>query len=329
MSVTALALRQQKAYQKTAAVPVLLEDLTAIAELDRIAETESQRLRKKANNAAGLGCGFAGVVFLCFIGASFVGASITVLLLPAILAAVFFFIRTAQVRSKALYEGELDVPNHRYQVLRKLLPVLQGDMKPKGRLGLNLDLSAPDSRHKFAGKTPHPRRRGWEIDFFDDPWLRLKGRYIEGSRFLLTINQRHQVRSGRNINGKLRTRPRFKGFDLRLDITCAPKFRPALMQLPTLRQVVQLPEGAVLKQIKVTPKGLCIKVRLPENPFPGFVPASTRPELTYRDPRQLLPEAIAKAEAAVETALYETSLAMFLSAFQAINWARLQTRHLA
>ncbi|MEO1298946.1 MAG: hypothetical protein AAFW75_24830 [Cyanobacteria bacterium J06636_16] len=329
MSVTALALRQQKAYQNTAAVPALLEDLKVIAELDRIAEVESRRLRQKANTTTGCGCGAAILAFVSFWGASLIGIYVVLVILPAICTAVVCLIWAAQTKRKALYEGELDVPNPRYRFLQRLLPVLQSDMKSKGTLGINLDLSAPDSRPKFVTQLPHPRRRDWKIDFFEDPWLRLKGRYVDSSRFLLTISQRHQIRSGRNVNGKLRTRPRFKGFDLRLDITCTPKLRPALMKFPSLHRAVQLPRGAVLKQVKTTPKGLCIKVRLPEGPFPGFVPASIKPELTYRDPAQLLPSAIANAETAVETALYETSLAMFLSAFQAINWARLRTRNLA
>lgn len=329
MSAITLTLRRQKAYQNTAPIPVILEDMATIADLDRVAEAESQRLRKVADTWTGWGCGAAGLSFLCLFAASFLGSFAVFLLLLGVGTTIFFLARASQTRQKALYEGELDFPNHRYQLLQRLLPVLKRDMKPKGAIGINLDLSAPDRRQKFITQMPHPRRRGWKIDFFEDPWLRLKGRFVDGTRFLLTLNQRHQIRSGRNVNGKQRTRPRFKGFDLRLDITCSPQLHPTLAQLPPLQGAVQLPHSATLKQIKITPKGLCIKVRLPEGPFPAFIPASTRPALTYRDPRQLLPSAIAQSEQDLETALYETSLAMLLSAFQVINLARLQSKHLA
>ncbi|MGF1524998.1 MAG: hypothetical protein ACFBSF_21945 [Leptolyngbyaceae cyanobacterium] len=82
MPVTALALRQQKAYQNTAAVPVLLEDLKIIAELDRVAEAESQRLRQKANTTTGFGGGSAILAFISFWGASVIGAYAVLVIIP-------------------------------------------------------------------------------------------------------------------------------------------------------------------------------------------------------------------------------------------------------
>jgi hypothetical protein len=322
--ITAITLRRTQAYVDSANGAMLLQNLGHIAEIDRLAEAEKASLQGQVQEATRIGCIAFAIVFGAIFFGGFFGAVSLFLIAPAVVVTIVFFYRAYQFHQKAIYEGQLDFPNHRYRLPQRLIPILKRDMTLNRKIAIALDFTPPDKRSKFQREVPHPRRRGWKIEYFADPWLTLQGRFADGTRFALKVIQRHEIRSGRNVNGKLRVRPRFKGFDLQLDLTCSLAISQALNQLPALGGAVKLPQGVYLKGMRPTPHGLRMKVRLPGERFPAFVPESVRRELMYRNPVELNPDAISQANQDLEEMLYQTSLLMFMSSYQVVNLVRVR-----
>ncbi|MBF2034599.1 MAG: hypothetical protein IGR92_03760 [Leptolyngbyaceae cyanobacterium T60_A2020_046] len=330
MTITATALRRSQVYQAEVPLSDMARDLRAIAAIDQQAEAAIAHYQQKITRSGQIGC---VAVLIAFVGSIVLGsvaaALVPLLLVPFGGVAAFFFYQAWKNGKQMAYEGRLDFANFRYGLVERLVPLLERDMRHSERVRIHLQLGPPDAREKFVGEMPHPRRRGWKIDHFCDRWLTLAGKLLDQTRFELHIHQRHEIRSGRNVNGKLRIRPRFKGFDLRLDITCPPEVRSHIAALPNLQGAVRLPRYVWLKAIAPTRRGLRLKVRVPGEIFPGYVPKSVQPVQAYANPLAVSPQVLADASTEIETFLYDTTVSMLLSAYQVVNLARVRARHAA
>jgi hypothetical protein len=307
MAVNLATLRDRLTYRNTATPALVRKDMGQLSQIDKQAEVETAKFRKRRNLAATIGTIFGFLAFVTF--------GLTLLIaVPAIVFAI-------QTQEKVKYHRRLDLPNYRYQLLNRLLPILERDMRPSGRVAAILQFDPPDNKTKVVRKIPHPRRPGWQIELFEDPWLTLRGRLIDGTRFALTLTQHHQERSGKNVNNKLRIRPRYKGIDLRLELKCLPQRYPNLATIKNPEQAVQLPKGVLLKEIRVDSRTLVLKAKLSEQAHLNFMPALGNFQAT---PSAVVsPQLQAEAEKNLEDDLHRTIVLMFMSAYQILNLTRM------
>lgn len=262
----------------------ILQDLQEITTLDRIAERKQARYR---NLLIGFAIGAFVILFIPVVG-------VFIALLLAIAAIVF---AVMMVR-----EGRLNVVNYRYEIARRTLEMLGRDVGSTEPLDLTLILSKPDHKNKKVDTIPHPRRSGWKIDRFQDPWLQIQGSFLDGTDFLLKATEFYQTQYGwkRSSSGKSKYKSKSKSkslvFDLTLDYS---NKRSGAMQMlqDEAAGALQLPDQVKVKRLETTEKDIHLVVKMPP----------------WIEPQQ------------VDT-LYQAIAMMFLSLYQVLNLAKVLSK---
>lgn len=260
-----------------------MADLEEIAQLDQVAE---QKKARQTKILIGAFITLFASIFLCI----FLPPLGFLLLAGSILTAIYAGIRVAQL-------NRIDLANDRYGLVQKLLTMLSRDLPDNTSLSLKLVLDKPTDKRKKRGTVPHPNRKGWKIDQFRDPWLTLRGRLLDGTRFLITATELYQTaygwKRGRSGKNKYKTKSKPKGAELGVTLIYPRRKYGAIQVLEKdAMGAIQLPDGVRLKQWKMTGKALRLGVK-------------TLPDPTASDRR-----------------LYQTFTMMFLSLYQILNLAR-------
>jgi hypothetical protein len=280
MAVELSSLRKNLIYQNTAAIAQVVNDLDEIAALDLVAEKQQARYRN---------------LLICFGIAAFVsvfipGAGIILCPILAIVAAIFGILMARK--------GRLNVANYRYGVAKKVLEMLARDVNETEPISFTLVLSKPTQKEKQTHTAPHPYRPNWKIDFFQDTWLQVQSRFLDGNKFLLTATEVAQTQYGwkRSSSGKskYKSKTKSKRLELNLEMDYSAKRYGAV---PILRDeakgAVQLPPEVVLKRLDIDEKDIHLRVKMP--PW-------TQPEQIEH--------------------FYQAIAMMFLSVYQVLNLAR-------
>jgi len=305
-------LREQGVYRAAVCAEQLLADLTRLGSIDR--EAENRRRLLKPIFAIGLGAAFLGFP-LAFFGAEalFNGEASGVLFCLPMLVGIPTALFAWRVERAT---ARLDLPNYRYELLRKLIPVLQRDMAPDARFGVAVTFRSPVQPRTSVA---HPRRANWRIKRFRDGWLDLSGRFLDGTRFRLRLAEDYCDITGRNVNNKERCKPRTKGLRLELRLGVAPRLASALDRTTTMqrRLAVRLPEGVELRTFKIEGSTLVLKAKLVR-----WVPARMTDQAgpDTPAPAPALPRLSTDGQAEAATAAIT---ALLLSGFQMINACRL------
>lgn len=323
MSIHLEALRQSGDYKSCGTKAVLQQDIASLAEIDRIAELEKKQFQQESIKFWII---TAVIVLSCFvipgILETWLGKSLaTLTLIALVLVGIFSAKKAIAANQKAEERSQLDFPNHRYRLLNRLVGLLARDLPAKGQLEVDLNLSLSDHKAKLVRQIPHPRRPNWTIDIYTDPWLKIKGKFIDGTRFFLQLTQEQQIRSGTNIHGKRRVRLRFKGVELRLELILPPNRYPTGFSLQKASDRIHLPAGVTLKVLQVTSETLSLKAKFSPQAVPEFVPRSANPQAVASN-IPFSPQLQLQAEQAFEDQLYQAIALMFLSAYQILNPAR-------
>ncbi|MFN0051233.1 MAG: hypothetical protein ACKV0T_03525, partial [Planctomycetales bacterium] len=88
--------------------------------------------------------------------------------------------------------ARLDLANRRYELCAELMRLLGRDMAKDAPLSVALDLARPNERRK---KSDVGQVRDWKVTYFQDPWLRLRGKFADGTTFQITMIEKFQARS--------------------------------------------------------------------------------------------------------------------------------------
>lgn len=262
----------------------ILQDLQEITKLDRIAERKQARFR---NLLIGFGIGAFVSLFIPVVG-------VIIAIILAIAAVIF---AVMMVR-----EGRLNVINYRYEITQRILEMLLRDVSSIEPLDLTLILSKPDRKTKQIDTIPHPRRSGWKIDRFQDPWLQIQGSFLDGTDFLLKATEFYQTQYGwkRSSSGKSKYKSKSKSkslvFDLTLDYSSK---RSGAMQMLQSEAVgaLQLPEQVKVKRLETTEEDIRLVAKMPP----------------WIEPQQA-------------DTLYQAIAMMFLSLYQVLNLAKVLSK---
>ena len=280
MAVELSSLRKNLIYQNTAAIAQVLHDLDEITALDLIAEKQQARYR---NLLIGFGIAAFVSVFIPGVG---------VILCPILaIAAVIFGILMAR-------KGRLNVANYRYGIAKKVLEMLARDVSETEPISLTLVLSKPTQEKKKTHTAPHPYRPGWKVDFFQDTWLQVQSKFLDGNKFILTAIEVAQTQYGwkrsRSGKSKYKSKTKSKCLKLNLDLDYSAKRYGAVSSLAEdARSAVQLPADVTLKRLEIDEKDINLIVKTP--PWTGTDQVDS---------------------------LYQAIAMMFLSLYQVLNLAR-------
>ncbi|WP_083637028.1 hypothetical protein [Leptolyngbya sp. 'hensonii'] len=276
-----------KSLTYTAAIPIaaILQDLQQIAALDQVAEVQ----QKKFNWLLGISVVVA--IMSCFLLATGVGF----ILLPlSVSAAIYSGVQAAKY-------SRLNVDNARYELLKRLLQMLGRDLQTGSEIETVLILSSPTDKSKKTTTVAHRYRSGWKVDLFEDPWLKLRGRFADGTRFCMTATELGQTaygwKRGRSGKNKYKSKTKSKGTELAVTLTYSQRKYGAVKVLQdSWQNAIKLPAGVRLKRVRLTDKGMLLQVTAP----PDMTPARDN--------------------------LYKTVTMMFLSLYQVLNLARVLSK---
>jgi hypothetical protein len=198
--------------------------------------------------------------------------------------------------------SRLDTEDRRYQLVEKVVRLLSADLHPEQELGLRLDLSKPKQKHKLQGEGEVGQ---WKVEYYEDPWLELKTRLLDGTACQLRLTEHFQYRHrwARSSSGKRKHKSKTKSATRALlELKVKEHKFPGLSQLAgTAQQAVQLPPAVALKSLRVEPPHLAMQV-------------ATKEEWGVGTPEKPLQPPVTEGS--------EIVALMFMSLYQVLNLAR-------
>lgn len=160
-----------------------------------------------------------------------------------------------------LWHKRLNFDDDRYELLGQVLRLLEKDSASNAVVQARLDLGRPDARMKFVRKGSAGR---WEAKFYEDQWLRLAGRLLDGTSYNLAVTERfqHRVRWTTSRSGKWKNKRKTKSATKAvLRLKPKPSKHLHLWKLaPDAANAIQLPDWAWVKSIAVEGGVLVLKV---------------------------------------------------------------------
>ncbi|MDY6782324.1 MAG: hypothetical protein SW833_07200 [Cyanobacteriota bacterium] len=284
-------------YRTTASVPRLKKAIAEIAERDLFHEAEE----KKATKIHNIGVlftiiGFTGALISYTLFEAF--PPIATFLIPFTISLFFLGFGTfiwGRIRQKKHQPFNLSQRRYRYESLGKLLEIWKKDLNLSHKLRVSLDLQKRDDKSKLVKQEPFSRHKDGKTDFYRDEWLKVKGQFLDETKFFLQVIERHRVRSWTNVNNKNRTKLIPKGFEIILKLNYLSQRYPNVSGLKDrARSAIKLPATVELKRLEITNRGLTMKVKILPDPQTDNL-------------RNLL---------------FQSIILMFMSAYQTLNLAR-------
>lgn len=252
----AKAFRKTLVYERTATPDAILRDVAILRNLDREGERKRRRLLwlgvtplvvavlmfflagvvvEQLGDNAGLWFGASGVLVLFGSGA--------------------LIYRAANKR--------LDTEDRRYELLGRVIGMLRTDMRTGDTIAVRLDLGRPDTSAKSKGEGTV---RSWKVKYFEDPWLTLRGRFADDTRFALDATEKFQKRSkwATSSSGKMKHKSKTKSAtELLLHLKVKTKRYPGLENLRgKIASAIRVPSGVAVKRVVGNPDGLGLRVLL-------------------------------------------------------------------
>lgn len=163
---------------------------------------------------------------------------------------------------------KLTLPTYRYELAKSTIDVLGRDMDKYSMVSLSLGFQS-DSRPVHT--TTHPRKSGWRIDSYCDQFLKLDGKFQDGTIFSIKFQERVREKKGRNINGKFRVKPVNKGMDIIINLRVRRPVYGSLTKFQTVfsegetainaHRLLNLPKN-VLKKLKFKGQTLILVINI-------------------------------------------------------------------
>ncbi len=294
MAINLSDLTRTLVYQNQATIQAVHADTEAIRGVDR----ESEKLQNRWSWVAVLGgiVGAAGVV-IGFVTGFGNPAAIGLLLVIG----AFVLILGIAFRAKFARRNFAD---KRYELLHHLLQLLDKDTAAEAAVTVRLDLARPDTAQKFVSKG---QVGYWKAKFFEDPWLQLTGRLLDGTAYSLTVVEKcqHRSRWKTSRSGKSKHKTKTKTATMAvLRLKPKPSKHRHLARLASdAADAVQLPSWAMLKSIEIEGGVLLLKASVKSE---WSVPAAERGQ-PLCDGVQLI-------------------AMMFLSLYQVVNLSKVLTK---
>ncbi|MEO2030710.1 MAG: hypothetical protein ABGZ35_01355 [Planctomycetaceae bacterium] len=183
-------------YERTASASAVLADVEAIRGLDAEAERQVRFWT---------GILTAGVVGLI---AGFFMFVAELVLAGAGLSAVGLVTLVTAIVKRSQY-GKQDVDDRRYELVAGTLKYLSRDMAADEQVSVSIDFRPHNHKSKFLEQG---KAGIWNAKFYVDPWMVMKGRFLDGTKYAVSMIEKQQDRhrTKRSASGKLKTKTKTK-----------------------------------------------------------------------------------------------------------------------
>ena len=226
-------------YQHSGTIAEICADLLGLSQFDALHE----RLRSRWGWSA-LALIVVGLTS-AFVSSPLNHASLPALVWLGICFAAFITCVVQWVR-----HSRADLANRRYELANEVLRLLEKDSSQEATIELQLDLRKPNhASKKQRDGTVGP----WKVKYFVDPWLDLRGRFLDGTSYRLLGTEKFQARtkSYRSRSGKTKSKSKSKSStQVTLSLKPSGKRYAEVEQIsPKLTAAVQLPSWASSKSV--------------------------------------------------------------------------------
>ena len=237
-------------YESDAPPEQILADMQAVRELDDASERGKSRFTK-------IGCTGGGLLFLSFPALVAIPDFPAVALVP--IAAITLIVIGVLGHKR---QSRTDFEDRRFELLEELLGLLSADMPQGASVQVRMDLASPETDEK---QTDKGELNGWKVQYYEDPWLRISGALLDGTRFTLEQTELHQRRSRwkTNARGKRKHKTKRRGA---LEANVVLRYKPRKhTEIQALAEnasgAVQMPPGVVVKKLSIGEKAALLRVR--------------------------------------------------------------------
>ncbi|MBW4618308.1 MAG: hypothetical protein KME17_02840 [Cyanosarcina radialis HA8281-LM2] len=249
-------------YEANAPIENIWKDIEEIAQLDRDAEAKQAQFTKLLNSFI-----VAAIIIFILLFIALV-SGIQPLIVIGFILFVFCVIAAIFVCSKRQAYSRLNLPNYRYELLRKLLEMCQRDMENNSSVSVRLVFSKPTEKNKVFQTIPHPYQSGFKVDLCKDEWLKVKGEFLDRSRFVLTATELAQTKYGwkrsRSGKSKYKSKSKSRGLNISLMLDYSLRKYGAIKVLKNeAMSAIQLPQFTQIKHLKLTDKSIDLTVKMP------------------------------------------------------------------
>lgn len=236
MAVDMSQFKSELIYRDRASSAQILESIDTIRKFDR----SHERLR----SIFGYTMGISFLVALICIGCAFVGI---VKLIPVAVGSGTVFVVSMIISSM---NNKHDLPNRRYELLREVVDLLSRDMPKDSTFELVLDLAPANVKRK---KVRQEKVGDWDVTYFEDPWLQLAGRLVDGTSFEIQLTDRTQARKkwARSRSGKSKLKTKSKSATL-TNVSLFPKqkkYTNLANVVGRTRTMLRLPNWVQIKKV--------------------------------------------------------------------------------
>ncbi|BAY25049.1 hypothetical protein NIES2100_48490 [Calothrix sp. NIES-2100] len=266
MLINFLKLRTNQIYTAKAKISTVISDLQEIAEIDRLAELQQSKYAKRALHYfyGIIGSVVLGFVLL-FLMEKFTIVSLVILAL--FLGIIVLSIGIIYELFKKFSLRKLNIINYRYEATHRIVEMLARDMDEASEIEIQVSFEQTKIKKNIAETIPHPTKRDWKIDKYQNEWLRLKGQFLDKTRFLLTATEGYKTqygwKRGRSGKSKYKTKNNHLGLDVVLSLNYPQRRYGAIKILQNdVSNAVKLPSLAYMRDVKVTEKSLHLGVRI-------------------------------------------------------------------
>ncbi len=298
MAINLKTFAKDLTYRADTSVRQIVKDLKELAEIKQLAEKKVAFFRTLA---VGI---WLGIVLIIIVGffAAFNNVALMLFLTEWMSVGIFMFlilIITAIFCSvKQSYYNKLKLRDERCELPKKILSMVNRDRTPNSNVKIMIHFTPAGEKGKKIQTLPHPSKRGWKLDIFEDQWLTLEGKFIDSTNFSLTLTDLNRRAYGYNPRGKRKSKNKPKGTEINLKLSFPSKKYGSIHVIQKAApEAVKLPEDVNLKRMKVTPKAI---------------------DLTVNTPHFFNQEE-----------MYQTITMMFLSLYQILNFAKMLSKRRA
>ena len=246
-------------YQADTSVRQIFKDLKELAEIKQLAEQKAAYF----STWGWLGVGLILVsIFVWFFVVNIFGSDGTrfgfiMLVIPIVIATIFCWVKLS-------YYNKLKLREERCELPKKILSMVNRDRTPKSNVKIRIHFTPAGKMGKKIQTLPHPSKRGWKLDIFEDQWLTIEGKFLDSTNFFLTVTELNRRAYGWNTvnnKSKWKSKDKYKGTEINLRLTFPSKKYGATSFLQQAApEAVKLPEEVNLKRMKVTPKAIDLTV---------------------------------------------------------------------
>lgn len=300
MPIEFLKFRQSQIYIAKADINTIITDLQEIAGIDQLAEIQQSKYAKRALHYfyGIIGCVVLGFI-LFLLMAQFPAVSLLIMLL--LLGIFILILGIIYELFKKFKLRKLNIINSRYEVTQRLVEMLGRDMDASSELEIQLSFKKTRIKENLVETVPHPTKRDWKIDKYQNEWLKLTGQFLDKTRFLLTTTEAAKTQYGWKRGSSGKSKYKTKSTDIGLDIFLSlnyPQRRYGAIKIlqNEISNAVKLPYLSHLRNIKLTDKAVHVSVRM-------------------------APQVADKSQE-----IYETITMMFLSLYQILNLAKVLSK---